>query len=69
LETELGGYTPVTDVLQAWLVEKGFSGWVSMEIFDRRMRDEEYKPEVAAARGWKSWEKLQAALTGTTARI
>ncbi|KAL2849889.1 xylose isomerase-like protein [Aspergillus pseudoustus] len=69
LETELGGYTPVTEVLQAWLVEKGFMGWVSMEIFDRRMRDEAYKPETAAERGWKSLGKLQGALAGTTARI
>ncbi|KAL2818627.1 xylose isomerase-like protein [Aspergillus granulosus] len=69
LETDLGGYMPVTEVLQAWLIEKGFSGWVSMEIFDRRMRDETYKLETAAARGWKSWEKLQSDLTGATARI
>ncbi|KAL5335067.1 xylose isomerase-like protein [Aspergillus crustosus] len=62
LETELGGYTPVKDVVQAWIVEKGFKGWISMEIFDRRMRDEQYKPEDAAERGWRSWERIQAAL-------
>ncbi|KAL3463574.1 xylose isomerase-like protein [Aspergillus heterothallicus] len=69
LEIDLGGYTPVTEVLQAWLIEKGFKGWVSMEIFDRRMCDEAYKPETAAARGWKSWEKLQSALARAPARM
>ncbi|KAL4914394.1 xylose isomerase-like protein [Aspergillus aurantiobrunneus] len=63
LETEFGGYTAVTDVVRAWLVDSGFKGWVSMEIFDRRMRDERYEPEAAAERGWKSWEKVQAAVT------
>ncbi|KAL2832575.1 xylose isomerase-like protein [Aspergillus cavernicola] len=62
LETEMGGYTPVTDVVRAWIVETGFKGWVSMEIFDRRMRDEAYRPEIAAERGWKSWERVQSAL-------
>ncbi|KAL2868968.1 sugar phosphate isomerase/epimerase family protein [Aspergillus lucknowensis] len=62
LETELGGYTPVTQVLEAWLIDMGFHGWVSMEIFDRRMRDEAYKPETAAARGWKSWERVQKSI-------
>ncbi|KAL4865904.1 hypothetical protein BDV12DRAFT_173705 [Aspergillus spectabilis] len=69
LETELGGYTPVTDVVRAWIVEKGFKGWVSMEIFDRRMRDEKYKPEVAAERGWRSWEKIQEALLEKKAKV
>ncbi|KAL3481431.1 xylose isomerase-like protein [Aspergillus californicus] len=64
LETEMGGYTPVTDVVQAWIVETGFQGWVSMEIFDRRMRDEAYRPEVAAERGWTSWVRIQAGLKG-----
>lgn len=65
LESEMGGYMPVAETTQAWLVEKGFKGWVSLEIFDRRMRDESFKPEIAAARGQKSWEKLQAVQPGS----
>ncbi|KAL4762473.1 sugar phosphate isomerase/epimerase family protein [Aspergillus foveolatus] len=60
LEREFGGYTPVTDVVRAWIVDSGFKGWVSMEIFDRRMRDEAYAIDTAARRAWKSWEKVQA---------
>lgn len=65
LESEMGGYMPVAETAQAWLVDKGFKGWVSLEIFDRRMRDESFKPEVAASRGQKSWEKLQALQPGS----
>ncbi|KAL4877807.1 xylose isomerase-like protein [Aspergillus karnatakaensis] len=64
LESEFGGYTPVVDVVRAWVVEKGFKGWISMEIFDRRMRDEAYKVEDAAERGWRSWERVNEALEG-----
>ncbi|KAL6238240.1 hypothetical protein BDW75DRAFT_247641 [Aspergillus navahoensis] len=60
LEGEYGGYTPVADVVRAWVVDSGFQGWVSMEIFDRRMRDEAYGIETAARRAWRSWEKVQA---------
>jgi len=69
LETEYGGYTPITDVIQAWLVDVQFKGWVSMEIFDRRMRDEAYKPETAAERGWRSWEKVQAGVSGGSSKV
>lgn len=69
LETEFGGYTPVTDVARAWLVDTGFKGWVSMEIFDRRMRDEAYNPETAAARGWRSWEKVQVGVSGGKSKV
>jgi sugar phosphate isomerase/epimerase len=60
LEGEFGGYTPVADVVRAWIIDSGFKGWVSMEIFDRRMRDEAYAIETAARRAWESWEKVQA---------
>ncbi|KAL4977682.1 xylose isomerase-like protein [Aspergillus desertorum] len=59
LEGDCGGYTPVADVVRAWVVDSGFQGWVSMEIFDRRMRDEAYEIETAAKRAWGSWEKVQ----------
>lgn len=65
LETEYGGYMPMAEVAQAWLVDKGFKGWVSLESFDRRMRDERFKPESAAARGQKAWQKLQALVFGS----
>ncbi|KAL4995622.1 xylose isomerase-like protein [Aspergillus recurvatus] len=60
LEGEFGGYTPVVDVMRAWVVDSGFKGWVSMEIFDRRMRNGAYEIETAARRAWSSWEKVQA---------
>ncbi|KAF9894018.1 hypothetical protein FE257_008990 [Aspergillus nanangensis] len=62
LETELGGYMPVVDVLKAWVLDKGFTGWVSMEVFDWRMRDEKYPIEAAARRAKDSWRKLEMAL-------
>jgi sugar phosphate isomerase/epimerase len=59
LERELGGYLPVAQIARAWIVEKGFRGWVSMEVFDRAMRDGSVTPEAAARRGVESWKKLQ----------
>lgn len=60
LEVDMGGYLPIVDILKAWLVDKGFSGWISFESFDRRMKDETYDPMVAAGRAKKSWHKLLA---------
>lgn len=65
LETEYEGYMPMAEVAQAWLIDKGFKGWVSLESFDRRMRDEGFEPESAAARGQKAWQKLQALVFGS----
>lgn len=59
LETEYGGYLPVHEAVQTWLVDKKFTGWVSFESFDRRMRDASFKPEAGAARARNSWNKLQ----------
>ncbi|KAL4945760.1 hypothetical protein BDV06DRAFT_229950 [Aspergillus oleicola] len=59
LESEYGGYTPVVEIVRSWILNSGFKGWVSMEIFDRRMRSEKYSIETAAGRGWRSWEGVQ----------
>ncbi|KAE9365907.1 putative 4-hydroxyphenylpyruvate dioxygenase [Stipitochalara longipes BDJ] len=58
LETELGGYFPIGEVVKAILAEGGFAGWVSFEVFDWRMRSEKFMPDEAAQRGWKSWIEL-----------
>lgn len=58
-ETELGGYMPVSDVARSWIGDMGFKGWVSLETFDRRMRDGRVGPEVAARRGVEAWRRVQ----------
>ncbi|KAJ5757079.1 uncharacterized protein N7511_007261 [Penicillium nucicola] len=64
LEKELGGYLPVVEIARAWIVEMGFEGWVSMEVFDRRLRDGSVSVGSAAQRGIESWRKVQAAMEG-----
>ncbi|KAJ5380244.1 3-dehydroshikimate dehydratase [Penicillium cataractarum] len=68
-ETKLGAYMPVAEVARAWIVETGYKGWVSMEIFDRRMRDRDSKVEHAAMRGIESWKKLKHELDATQSKI
>jgi sugar phosphate isomerase/epimerase len=62
LETEYGAYMPVQEIAQAFLVDKGFSGWVSLETFDRRMREEVNDPIQNARRGIKAWQHLKSKL-------
>ncbi|KAJ5659546.1 3-dehydroshikimate dehydratase [Penicillium longicatenatum] len=69
LEKELGAYMPMTEIAQTWLVEKGYKGWVSLETFDRRMRDEVNGPEDSARRGMESWNKLCMKLKASKANI
>ncbi|GAD95162.1 hypothetical protein AN2478.2 [Paecilomyces variotii No. 5] len=59
LEKELGGYMPLVEVVRGLVIEKGFDGWVSLESFDRRMREERFKPDIAARRAEESWRKLK----------
>ncbi|KAI5242629.1 xylose isomerase-like protein [Aureobasidium subglaciale] len=58
LENDMGGYLPVAEILKAWVADKGFTGWISFESFDRRMADESYDPKVAAVRARQSWQKI-----------
>ncbi|KAF2495523.1 xylose isomerase-like protein [Lophium mytilinum] len=58
LESGLGGYMPVKEMVQAWVLEKGFKGWISLESFDRRMRDKSIEPGHCAARAENSMHRL-----------
>ena len=42
----MGGYMPIPEVARSWIADKGFNGWVSLEIFDRRMREPAFQPET-----------------------
>ncbi|KAJ5168260.1 3-dehydroshikimate dehydratase [Penicillium canariense] len=68
-EAHLGAYMPVAEVARAWIVEKGYTGWVSLEIFDRRMRDKTSQPEDAATRGMDSRRKLKTELDSNESKL
>ncbi|RYP05081.1 hypothetical protein DL764_004042 [Monosporascus ibericus] len=58
-ERERGAYLPVTQISQAIFQGLGFEGWVSMELFNRRMSDgDESVPQELAHRGAIAWGKL-----------
>lgn len=59
LEVEKGAYFPMRDVTMLWLKELGWKGWVSMEIFNRELRDEATLPEDKARKGMESWRRVQ----------
>jgi sugar phosphate isomerase/epimerase len=59
LEAEYGSYMPVQDVAHAFLVDLGYTGWVSLETFDRRMSSAHLGPSQNARRAVKSWETLR----------
>ncbi|KIV81378.1 hypothetical protein PV11_03569 [Exophiala sideris] len=58
-ESEYGGYFPLDDITRAWLVESGWSGWVSMEVFHRNMKEERFGPNHWARRGRVSWDRVK----------
>lgn len=59
-ETDRGAYLPVTDICWAIFRCLGYKGYVSLELFNRRMNDSDpVVPEELAARGYVSWYKLQ----------
>mgnify|MGYP004716885629 CR=1 FL=1 len=58
LEVEAGAYFPLEEILRAWLIERGWKGWVSMETFHRTMYDEDQVPDVWAKRAVLSWDRI-----------
>lgn len=63
-EAEHGAYLPMLDIVRIWLVELGWSGWVSMEIFHESMNEKARGPEYWAKRGMESWRRLQDEVGG-----
>lgn len=58
-EQDRGAYLPVRRIAEAFFRELGFKGWVSLELFNRRMSDEGAEvPEELARRGAASWRRL-----------
>ncbi|ROT41966.1 3-dehydroshikimate dehydratase [Sodiomyces alkalinus F11] len=58
-ETSRGAYLPVREMAAAIFQGLGFEGWVSLELFHRRIVDEDPAvPEELAQRGALSWVKL-----------
>ncbi|KAI1459825.1 xylose isomerase-like protein [Annulohypoxylon moriforme] len=58
-EKDRGAYLPVIEISRAIFQGLGFEGWVSMELFNRRMSDEdEVVPQELASRGAIAWTKL-----------
>ncbi|KAI0975191.1 xylose isomerase-like protein [Xylaria arbuscula] len=58
-EKDRGGYLPVAEISRAIFHGLGFEGWVSLELFHRRMGDTDaVVPQELASRGAASWAKL-----------
>ncbi|KKA29929.1 hypothetical protein TD95_001500 [Thielaviopsis punctulata] len=58
-EHERGAYLPVTQICEAFFNGLGFRGWVSLELFNKRMSETDAEvPEELARRGAVCWEKL-----------
>ncbi|GAP84414.2 putative 3-dehydroshikimate dehydratase [Rosellinia necatrix] len=58
-EADRGAYLPVADVCRAIFHGLAFEGWVSMELFHRRMADPDPAvPKELASRGAAAWAKL-----------
>ncbi|PSK37263.1 hypothetical protein B9Z65_2005 [Elsinoe australis] len=68
-ESNFGTYMPVLEVARAFLVDLGFTGWVSLETFDRRMRVEEQGPAKNARRAVESWKLLGDELSNSQSRL
>ncbi|KAK3077958.1 hypothetical protein LTS18_008806 [Coniosporium uncinatum] len=58
-EAEEGAYLPIKRVIDAWLNDMKYEGWVSMELFNRCMAYPEADiPEQLARRGAVAWNKM-----------
>ncbi|KAK3061405.1 hypothetical protein LTS18_006337 [Coniosporium uncinatum] len=58
-EAEEGAYLPIKRVIDAWLNDIKYEGWVSMELFNRCMAYPEADiPEQLARRGAVAWNKM-----------
>nr|POF13296.1 3-dehydroshikimate dehydratase [Quercus suber] len=58
-EEARGAYLPVKEILRAVLVDLGFEGWVSAELFNRSLVEPSpFTPEDHARRAAVAWQKI-----------
>lgn len=58
-EQDKGAYLPIREIAETFFNKLGFQGWVSLELFNRRMADQgPHVSEELARRGAISWAKL-----------
>lgn len=58
-EEDRGAYLPVYAILKTLLVDLGFEGYISAEVFHRDLgKDDRSVPEEFAQRAKRSWEKI-----------
>ncbi|KAF2761289.1 putative dehydroshikimate dehydratase [Pseudovirgaria hyperparasitica] len=58
-EQDRGAYLPVKEISDAIIHGLGYDGWVSAELFNRRMSDADTEaPEELAKRGGESWKEF-----------
>ncbi|KAM3550149.1 hypothetical protein MY1884_008395 [Beauveria asiatica] len=59
-QDRLGGYLPVERILQAVVHGLGCRGWLSFEVFHRRLTESDGAvPQLFAARASRSWARLK----------
>jgi len=58
-EGQHGAYLPVQSIMSAIIHGLGFKGWLSFEVFNRRLTErDEHVPEEMAQRGAQSWSRM-----------
>ena len=63
LEKERGAYFPVLEILRSCLVDMGYRGWISMEVFNGSLFASDRRvPLLHAQRGMRAWNKCKDAL-------
>ncbi|KAI8685406.1 AP-endonuc-2 domain-containing protein [Fusarium keratoplasticum] len=62
-EPQYGGYLPCKQLLRAVIQGLGFEGWLSFEVFNRRLAEPDAAvPEEMARRAAESWVKMKVEL-------
>lgn len=60
-EEDRGAYLPIKSILQTLLIDLGFNGYLSAEMFNRSLVEvDEHVPEEHAQRAAESWKKIVA---------
>lgn len=63
-EVDFGGYLPIRSILETIILGLGYRGWISFEVFHRRLADKSFEvPKILAQRASRSWDKIVSDMT------